>query len=88
MNTYDPKIWGTHLKISIKLKCRQARIQGRADCIKIHIQRKEDKNIENTLVNQAKSCKVQIAQSSTGQRILHAASLIFIADKHPGSTCF
>ena len=88
MNTYDPKIWGTHLKISIKLKCRQARVQGRADCVKIHIQRKEDKNIENTLVNQAKSCKVQIAQYAicAGQRILHAAS--FIPDKHPGSTCF
>ena len=27
------------------------------------MERKEDKNKENTLVNQAKSCKIQIAQS-------------------------
>ena len=28
------------------------------------MERKEDKNKENTLVNQAKSCKMQIAQSA------------------------
>ena len=52
----------------------QAGGQGRTDCLMIFnarlsssfpsaMERQEDKNKENTLVNQGKSCKMQIAQS-------------------------
>ena len=40
------------------------------------MERKEDKNKENTLVNQAKSCKMQIAQSVLDKEsVQHLSSL-------------